>query len=191
MSTLIKSIPFLLALLPIAAAQATDNIIRVSAPVSNSAPTPEIPPSPSGFEHYRLVIVAVGGNDYARVVDMELIAENGIDLFDTYAVQASESSSYGIGFGAAQAIDNEPTVSTRWTSQSYYAANEWISFKFPSPVTAVTLTITNYPVLAGNSQQPTRFRLEGGQDGTNWTTIKEFSGVTSWGAGEKKTFDLK
>lgn len=142
------------------------------------------------YSHYRVFIEAANNTTYSQIVEMELIGNVGVDLFDQYTVTPSESSYYTSSYKADQAIDNNED-DKKWTSAGNKAANSWVAFKFPVAVSARSLTITNYKSTTQSNRQPRDFRLEVSNDGTTWTTIKRFTGETNWLASEKRTYGLE
>jgi hypothetical protein len=147
---------------------------------------------PTGFAYYRIFIEAPVSAAYSQIVELELLNSNGVDLFDLYSVQTSQSSFYSseASYGGQKTIDNM-FGNNKWTSANGAQFNSWVSYRFPVGVSPKTLTITNYSSTSESSRQPKDFQIQYSSDGVNWIMIKRFTGVTSWAASEKKTFSLQ
>jgi hypothetical protein len=96
---------------------------------------------------------------------------------------ASSDSSYGAGFEADKAFDDN--TGTFWASMAS-ALPHWIQYQLAAAKIARRYTITGYST---PSYSPTAFTFRGSNNGTDWTVIDTQSGL-SWSAGEKKNFAI-
>ena len=145
-----------------------------------------------GYTHFRIFIEATVGNPgYSQIVELELLNESGVDLFDIHTVSTSQSSFYTANYAANKTIDNL-FDNYKWTSAGNQQVNSWVSYVFPTGVLPKTLTITNYSSTSESTRQPRDFQVQFSTDnGATWNTMKRFTGVSSWAASEKKTFSLE
>ena len=142
---------------------------------------------PVEYNYYRIYIQSPVSGDYSQIGELELLNENGQDLFDLYTVEVSESSFHTAVFAGDKTIDNL-LGNKKWTSKFGLHINSWVAYNFPVPVSPKTLTLSS---AAETARQPKNFSIQYSSDGVNWTTMKSFSGISSWSSSEKKTFSLE
>ena len=98
---------------------------------------------------------------------------------------ASADSEYG-GYPAWMAFNHANGIGTsNWVS-AVTSFPHWLAYEFPAAhvVTQYTVTVRN-----DAAAYPTAWTFEG-YNGATWDTLDTRSGVTSWSAGEKKTYAI-
>ncbi|NEW09500.1 hypothetical protein GK047_26545 [Paenibacillus sp. SYP-B3998] len=96
-----------------------------------------------------------------------------------------ESSNANLGDGY-QAFDRQDNTQG-WTPNS--VQNQWLSYKFASPVVLVKYTIKPVNHTVGPSRAPKNWKFEG-YDGTKWVTLDTRTGITDWKATVAKDFSF-
>lgn len=139
-----------------------------------------------GMAHkfWRLYFITKGsGADYASAYEIEMRATpGGSDQCTGGAATASSTDSVYV---PGRAFDNNTGSVYAWISAAGLA-NQWIAYEFPEPVSVAELWYMPYyfgSVLYG----PSEFSIEYSDNGSDWTRLKTFSGLT-WASGEAKTF---
>ena len=137
----------------------------------------------ASYKHYRLRIVAHGGDTYMGVAEFQLYsAVNGTNL--ALAGTATASSELNSSNGAADAVDGN--TDTRWLAAST-DAGEWVAVELPAAA-----ALYSYKVASDFDppRAPTAWMLEGSNDGATWETVDEQSSVIDWAAEEIREYIL-
>jgi hypothetical protein len=105
-----------------------------------------------------------------------------------------EFQTSGLASGAFDKVFS-PVVGNFWATSKVFTSTSDIStprnlyIKLPYPI-----TLRQYYIQTRTDgfliQAPSKWTLQGSQDGTTWTTIHDISNVTSWTLGEKKYFTM-
>lgn len=142
---------------------------------------------PGWWRYWRIYITAIGSGNYAGFCEIELRASpGGTDMTNTGTVMTASS-----GNAPQLVVDNK--IDANWTTYSQ-AAPWWIradmgTYVAEQAVFSAELAIWPNPTsTAANS--PKDFVVQGSNDGTTWTDVKSFSGVTGWVVGTPKIFSL-
>lgn len=92
------------------------------------------------------------------------------------------SNDWGGMFPAANAFDGN--ASTIWVTDA--GPPQWIGYHFASAVDIAQIAVQARPTYMGNS--PKDFDLQFSDDGAVWIQQSAFTGQTSWGSNETRTF---
>jgi hypothetical protein len=135
---------------------------------------------------WRIYITATEANDgYVNVSQLALRATpNGYNQGSLSGGSATESSVYG-GYTSYGCFKD---VGGFWYSNSQ-AAPWWAAYDFgvgiERAVAEIAITGVN---VAG--RQPKDFQIQISSDGTTWTTVATYTGVTGWALGIERTFAI-
>ncbi len=141
---------------------------------------------PGWWKFWRIYITAVGSGSVAGLAEIELRATaGGADLTSPSTPMGASSNN------AASLVDNNTSLA--WTTAStgspWWAWADLSASNYGQAQPAVELAL--WPSGSSTaSVSPTDFIVQGSLDGTTWTDIKSFSGVTGWTAGTPKIFSL-
>lgn len=108
-------------------------------------------------------------------------AAGGQDL--TGQGTASASGSYGTGYEADKAFDNN--LPTSWATPMY-TSSDWLSYDFGSGLSKI-ITEYTFQLDASSSTLPTAWSFEGSADGSTWTVLHSLTGQ-SLSTGTKYTY---
>lgn len=142
------------------------------------------------YRHLRIYVTAITGSSYTAIQEIEIASALGGGDITVPGMATNQSSYYGSNT-AAQAIDNNFTdiVSGTWVSAGA-ALPQWITVDLAAPSYLAELRVWPQAYSDGPNRALKDFRVEGSNDGTNWTLIKAFTGVTGWVNGTSKSFVL-
>lgn len=103
---------------------------------------------------------------------------------------ARASSQFTTGSGAAyQAFDGDTTgASNGWVTSADMAIPSWLEYEFPAAKQIVELRMFNQ--VNQYTRVPKAFVVRGSNNGSTWTDIKSFSGVTGWANQVPEVFSL-
>lgn len=141
---------------------------------------------PGWWRYWRIYITAVGSGLVAGLAEIELRATaGGADLTSPSTPMGASSNN------AASLVDNNTSLA--WTTAStgspWWAWADLSASNYGQAQPAVELAL--WPSGSSTaSVSPKDFVVQGSLDGTTWTDIKSFSGVTGWTAGTPKIFSL-
>ena len=141
---------------------------------------------PGWWKFWRIYITAVGSGLVAGLAEIELRATSGgADLTSPSTPMGASSNN------AASLVDNNTSLA--WTTAStgspWWAWADLSASNYGQAQPAVELAL--WPSGSSTaSVSPKDFVVQGSLDGTTWTDIKSFSGVTGWTAGTPKIFSL-
>lgn len=143
------------------------------------------PPSGPAYRYWRIYITAINGDaNYAAFAEIEIRGTvGGADL--TTASTPTSQSSYYTFYQATQTRDN--STGTFWLSDTNAHINSWCRYDLTTASTVAQVAI--YPYVGVLTWAPKDFVIQGSDDGTTFTDVKSFTGVTDWSYAWK-TFDL-
>ena len=145
----------------------------------------------TAYRYWRIFLLNNNGDaNYLAVNEVELRGSVGGADITTPATPVTASSQYDASYGPHYTVDNLLSASTLWISAAFYVANQWLRYDLgtPTPVAQVAVCFNNPD---GPGRSPKDLRIEGSNDGTNFTTVKTFLGNTSWTISNVfKLFDL-
>lgn len=141
----------------------------------------------AGFRHWRIDVKGTSGGIYFSCSLTEFREIVGAPQQATGGVSSARTV-YGAGYEADKAFDNNP--STAYNSAAGDAATAWLRYSFATERDVREVAIAPFPSAAGPPQSPTAFDLMRSFDGTSWTLVKSFTGITGWAAGVTKTFTV-
>lgn len=138
----------------------------------------------AAYRYWRIYISENNGYSGATIiVEVELRGSVGGADLTSPSTPVAESSSAGSEFDGAKTVDN--SLSSLW--QGNESSGAWVRFDLGSPQVVGQVAIYPYSSLATTA--PKNFTLQGSNDGTTFSDVKSFTGVTGWTAAWK-TFDL-
>ena len=131
-----------------------------------------------------------GGGGYLALNEVELRGSVGGSDITTPATPVTASTQYDGTYGPEYTVDNSLSVESLWISYPNAVTNQWLRYDLGTPTAIAQVAMCwNAASLAGTS--PKDLRIEGSNDGANFTTVKTFLGNTSWpDGGVFKLFDL-
>jgi len=133
----------------------------------------------SSFETTDAAPVLVGTGDAVNVTGDRFTP--GSVLGAVTAVTASAEN--GVNEGAAKVADGD--AGSKWLT---FQNTGWVQYQLSSPQPMVRYTLTS----GGDAQErdPKDFRVQGSNNGTDWTTVDERTGELFTGRGETRSFTL-
>src|SRR5690349_18691943 len=135
------------------------------------------------YTYWRLNVYNQDGWNVVTVVDWKFYDGSSTQIATTGGTASASDSTFG---AASNAFDGN--ASTFWATGSAPtpSAPHWLQYQFASAITPATFSIT-----ARNDslyyQAPGSLSLQGSNDGTNWTTVGNYSAGWS-SAGQTQTF---
>jgi hypothetical protein len=142
-------------------------------------------PALQSWRYWRTFIQTNDGNaNSIGIGEIELRATLGGADLTTGSTPALASTSNG-GFVANNVRDND--TGTVWISATGQVTNQWVRLDLATAKTVAQVAI--YPRSALLDSAPKDFIIQGSDDGTTFTDVKAFTGVTGWSAAWR-TFDL-
>ena len=145
----------------------------------------------ASYRYWRIFILNNNGDgNYISLNEVELRGSVGGADITTLATPVTASSQYGPSYGPQYTVDNSLSALPLWLSSPSAVTNQWLRYDLGTPtVIAQVAMCFNEP--NGPGRSPKDLRIEGSNDGTNFTTVKTFLGNTSWpDGGVFKLFDL-
>jgi hypothetical protein len=137
------------------------------------------------WRYWRVFVQANDGNTGSiGIAEIELRGTVGGADLTTTSTPALASTSNG-GFVANNVRDDN--TGTVWISGTGQVTNQWVRLDLATAKTVAQVAI--YPRSAVLDSAPKDFIIQGSDDGTTFTDVKAFTGVTGWSAAYR-TFDL-
>ena len=131
-----------------------------------------------------------GDGNYIALNEVELRGSVGGADITTPATPVTASTQYGTSYGPQYTVDNYLSTSPLWLSSPSAITNQWLRYDLGTP-TAIAQVAMCFNDPSGPGRSPKDLRIEGSNDGTNFTTVKTFLGNTSWTVGAVfKLFDI-
>lgn len=147
----------------------------------------------ASYRYWRIFILNNNGDSYFLALnEVELRGSVGGADITTPATPVTASSSYSAQYGPEYTVDNSLSVEPLWLSSANAVTNQWLRYDLGTPTAIAQVAMCwNAAGLAGAGTSPKDLLIEGSNDGTTFTTVKEFPGNTSWTSGPVfKLFDL-
>ena len=145
----------------------------------------------TAYRYWRIFLLNNNGDTYYLAVnEVELRGSVGGADITTPATPVTASSHYDASLEPKYTVDNLLSTDPRWISATFFVADQWLRYDLgtPTPVAQVAVCF-NDP--GGSGRSPKDLRIEGSNDGANFTTVKTFLGNTSWTVSNVfKLFDL-
>ena len=137
----------------------------------------------TAYRYWRIFIMNNNGDlNYVTVSEIELRSIVGGADLTTPATPATSSTRYDINYDAKYTVDNILSTTPAWVTTQGSITNQWLMYDLGVPQAIAQIAICfNEPAAPGRS--PKDIRIEGSNDGTTFTPIKEFLNNTSWTAG--------
>ena len=133
------------------------------------------------------------GNDgYLALNEVELRGSVGGADITTPATPVTASTQFDVLYDQRYTVDNSLSGEALWISSPNAVTNQWLRYDLGTPTAIAQVAMCwNAANMAGAGTSPKDLRIEGSNDGTNFTTVKTFLGNTSWPyGGVFKVFDL-
>ena len=150
--------------------------------------------APAGsYRYWRIFILNnYGDGNYTALNEVELRGSVGGADITTPETPVTASTYYSGAYAPKYTVDNSLSVESLWISAPLSTANQWLRYDLGTPTAIAQVAMCwNAASVAGAGTSPKDLRIEGSNDGTNFTTVKTFLGNTSWAAGPVfKLFDL-
>ena len=127
--------------------------------------------------------------NYMALHEVELRGSVGGADITTPATPVTASTQYSEAYGPNYTVDNSLAASPWWVSAQAALTNQWLLYDLGTAKAVAQVAMCfNDPAAPGRS--PKDLRIEGSNDGTNFTTVNTFLGNTSWPDGVFKVFNL-
>ena len=147
----------------------------------------------ASYRYWRIFILNNNGNgDFLALNEVELRGSvDGADI-TTPATPVTASTQYNESHAPERTVDNSLAVTPLWLSSPSAVTNQWLRYDLGTPTAIAQVAMCwNAANMAVAGTSPKDLRIEGSNDGTNFTTVKTFLGNTSWpDGGVFKVFDL-
>ena len=147
----------------------------------------------ASYRYWRIFILNNNGDgNYLALNEVELRGSVGGADITTPATPVTASTQYNGTYGPECTVDNSLSPTPLWISTPLGVTNQWLRYDLGTPTAIAQVAMCyNAASIAGAGTSPKDLRIEGSNDGTNFTTVKAFPGNTSWTAGSVfKLFDL-
>lgn len=169
------------------------------------------------FRYYKINVSANNGGSYTRISEISYYSINsfdkilllnmdskvvGFENIDTPYItkmtsntapsplKASASSIAGSGYEAFRAFDgNTGTTNASWVTLNPYPTG-WIALDFGEFRKVSKVKLTSWNNSSAKTHSPKDFLIEGSNDGSKWTTLKEIVNETDWIANETREYSL-
>lgn len=145
-------------------------------------------PAPATLQSWRYWRIFVQNNNGSassiRMAEIELRATVGGADITTTTTPVLASSDDGASLVTNVRDNNTSTV---WASGIGSVTNQWVRLDLASAQTVAQVAI--FPHSSALTAAPKDFIIQGSSDGTNFTDVKTFTGVTGWSVAWR-TFDL-
>ncbi len=144
----------------------------------------------ASYRYWRIFILNNNGDiNFIALNEIELRGSVGGEDVTTPATPVTASTQVHAQYTPQSTVDNFLGVSPWWVSAQFAVTNQWLLYDLgtPTAIAQVAMCFNDQYVAA---RSPKDLRIEGSNDGTNFTTVKTFLGNTSWPAGVFKVFDL-
>lgn len=150
--------------------------------------------APAGsYRYWRIFILNNNGDGgHLALNEVELRGSVGGADITTPATPVTASTQYYETYGPEYTVANSLSVESLWISYPYVTTNQWLRYDLGTTTAIAQVAMCwNAASMAGAGTSPKDLRIEGSNDGTNFTTVKTFLGNTSWpDGGVFKVFDL-
>ena len=145
----------------------------------------------ASYRYWRIFILNNNGDvDFIALTEVELRGSVGGADSTTPATPVTASTQYDGTYGPEYTVDNFLSTTPLWISSPSAVTNQWLRYDLGTP-TAIAQVAMCFNEPNGPGRSPKDLRIEGSNDGTNFTTVKTFLGNTSWpDGGVFKLFDL-
>ena len=145
----------------------------------------------ASYRYWRIFILNNNGNvDFLALNEVELRGSVGGADITTPATPVTASTQYDATYDSKYTVDNLLVDLPRWVSSPSAVTNQWLRYDLGTPTSIAQVAMCFNDPYAPDSS-PKDLRIEGSNDGTTFTPIKEFLNNTSWTTGAVfKTFTL-
>ncbi len=145
----------------------------------------------TGKRYCRLYITQNnGGQSFTTIQEIELSTSLGGADITTESTIISSSSNY-MGYPASRIIDNDFTdPNSCWVSAMDAPIPHIITIDFGYLVNIKQLKIWPQPDATGLTRATRNFKIQASADGTQWSDVQNFTGVTGWSINTTKVFKL-
>lgn len=144
--------------------------------------------SAPAYRYWRIYIQANNAPGSAiQFTEVELRATAGGADLTTTGTPVTASSSYpGTEYQPTNLVNGNTSNTSGWAS-NVISTNQWVRFDMGSAASIAQVAIHPHGSVSLN---PKDFIIQGSNDGSTFTDVKSFAGVTSWAANTWKAFDL-
>lgn len=140
--------------------------------------------APAGsYRYWRIFILNNNGDpNYISLNEVELRGSVGGADLTSPTTPVAASTFYDGTYDPKYTVDNSLSPTPLWISAPYALTNQWLLYDLGTP-TAIAQVAICFNDPSGSIRSPKDLRIEGSNDGTNFTTVKTFLGNTSWTVG--------
>lgn len=142
----------------------------------------------AAYRYWRIYVQANNAPGSAiQFTEVELRATAGGADLTTTSTPVTASSSYpGADYQPTNLVNGNTSNTSGWAS-NLISTNQWVRFDLGSAASIAQVAIHPHSSFTVN---PKDFIIQGSNDGTTFTDLKSFAGVSGWAANTWKTFDL-
>ena len=146
----------------------------------------------ASYRYWRIFILNSNSGGYLALNEVELRGSVGGADITTPATPVTASTQYDMLYDPRYTVDNSLSTTPLWISSPNAVINQWLRYDLGTPTAIAQVAMCwNAASMAGEGTSPKDLRIEGSNDGANFTTVKTFLGNTSWPyGGVFKVFDL-
>lgn len=145
---------------------------------------------PGWYSYYRIYITALAGaSDYVSVGEVELRSTVGGADITTTGTPCTASSVFGGSTPASNLVNNAYGATTDCWTGANATMPAWCTVQ-PSADATYVRELAIWPHPTTPTRAPSAFVFQGSMDGSTWTDIKSFTGISGWAASTAKTFDM-
>lgn len=147
----------------------------------------------ASYRYWRIFILNNNGDgNFIALNEIELRGSVGGADLTSATTPVAASTSHSVIYDPQYTVDNSLDATPLWISTPSAITNQWLRYDLGTPTAIAQVAMCfNAASIAGGGASPKDLRIEGSNDGTNFTTVKTFLGNTSWTyGGVFKVFDL-
>jgi len=139
--------------------------------------------------YWRVHITATGTLDEYFTSAAEVVFSGATGPVSTAGGTAFASSTEGVGIREPyMAFDAD--VLTLWSTGGGAPGPAFIGYQFPSAVDVTGVSLTSGDSTNRAARMPSAFDLQYSDDGSTWTTLQSFTGITGWTPSGSNAFSV-
>lgn len=139
-----------------------------------------VAPGGAAYRYWRIFIATSNNSgDYMSLAEIELRAAIGGADLTSSSTPATASSQNSPSYAPSYTVDNSLDQSSSvWISLTTGMTDQWLRYDLGTPT--VVLEVAMYPQTNVPTRSPKDFTIQGSNDGTNFTDVRSFTGITGW-----------
>ena len=148
---------------------------------------------PHRFRWLLIYITENNGAAYTSMQEVAIASTIGGEDVTTPEMGTSQSSYYAADNAKASKLVDKNFIDAQfgsWISATDVLPPHWVALDFAEVTDFAELKIWPQNYAGGTARAPKDFVVQGSNNGSDWSTIASFTGVTDWIAGTPKIFNL-